>query len=348
MPEWVTRITTSPGARSSRPISSKRAAIFPPSECMRNALKRFMASPFSFAQRTDAPEPGHEALGVEREITLEGMFQLAVREKAAVTAREAAPQREHVGTDCRCRVRIRRMRTRAGRKLTDLLFERGGEARDAGHAAEMHEIDRLGREAQHAVDRGDVLLRIELRRHGGGRDECAIRSVESAIGDAEGVAAEQAGVRTVDDHVVMLRMTWGVDELERTPPEHDALAVSDCVYALGRDGQQLPIHATEALLTVHRLRAGDELCGVDHVRCTARMQQYAGTGQFAYQPAGTTGMIEVHVGEQQVIDRCARDAELLERSEQVGDGRVRSHIDERRPPAIDNEVRGGVPRVEVL
>src|SRR6516162_5518899 len=196
MPEWVTRITTSPGARSSRPISSKRAAIFPPSECMRNALKRFMASPFSFAQRTDAPEPGHEALGVEREITLEGMFQLAVREKAAVTAREAAPQREHVGTDCRCRVRIRRMRTRAGRKLTDLLFERGGEARDAGHAAEMHEIDRL---------------RSELRRHGGGRDECAIRSVESAIGDAEGVAAEQAGVRTVDDHVVMLRMTWGVD-----------------------------------------------------------------------------------------------------------------------------------------
>src|SRR5262245_25307384 len=171
------------------------------------------------------------------------MFQLAVREQTAVTSREAAPQREHVGTDCRYRVGIRRMRARDGRELTDLLLERGGEAWNAGHAAEVHEIDRLGREAQHAVDGGDVLLGIELRRHGGGCDECAVRGVESAIGDAEGVTAEQAGVRPVYDHVVMLRVTWGVDELERTPAEHDALAIGDRAYALGRDGQQLPVQA---------------------------------------------------------------------------------------------------------
>jgi hypothetical protein len=59
-------------------------------------------------------------------------------------------------------------------------------------------------------------------------------------------------------------------------------------------------------------------------------------------------VVEVHVREQQVIDRLAGDAELLERAEQIGDLRVRSHIDERRPPVIDDEVCGRVPGIEIL
>src|SRR4029077_12827433 len=167
MREWVTRITTSPGERSSRPISSKRGLIFPASEWMRNALKRFMASPFRVAELTDAHEPGHEALCIEDQIAFEGVLEVAVRQAAAVSPRERAPQRKHIGADAARRLGVRGMRACDGRQLADLLFEGRCQTRNVGHAAEVHEINRLGPEPQHAVDGGYVLLRVELRRLGG-------------------------------------------------------------------------------------------------------------------------------------------------------------------------------------
>jgi len=71
-------------------------------------------------------------------------------------------------------------------------------------------------------------------------------------------------------------------------------------------------------------------------------------GQLLHERARTARMVEVHVRQQEIIDRRARDAELIQRSEQVGNGGVRSHIDEGRPSLIDDQVRGGVPGIEIL
>src|SRR5215469_6449082 len=135
MPEWLTRITTSPGARSPRPSSSKRAPILPPSEWMRNALKRFMASPLRLAVLSDAREPGDQSLGVQREVTGERVLELAVGEAAAVIPRQPAPQGEHVGADAGLRIRVVGVCARDAGELGDLRLERRREARHIGHAA---------------------------------------------------------------------------------------------------------------------------------------------------------------------------------------------------------------------
>src|SRR5215469_15939000 len=124
MSEWVTRITTSPEARSASPSSSKRAAIFPPSEWMRNALKLGMASPLFLAELPGAREPGDEPLGIEGEVAGEGVLELAVRQTAAVMARERTPQRQHVDADAPLRVGIGGVCARHAGELADLLLER--------------------------------------------------------------------------------------------------------------------------------------------------------------------------------------------------------------------------------
>src|SRR6516165_1502915 len=195
MPEWVTRISTSPGARSSRPSSSKRAAILPPSEWMRNALMRFMTSPLRPAVLPDAREPGDQSLGVECQVTGERMLELAVGQARAVIPRQPAPQGQHVGADAGLGIGIAAVCARDAGELGDLRLERDSEARHIGHAAEVHQVDGLGAVGEHAIDGGNVLLGIELRRYRRGGDESAVAGVEGTIRDAEGVAAEDAGMR---------------------------------------------------------------------------------------------------------------------------------------------------------
>src|SRR6516165_4398810 len=227
MPEWVTRITTSPGARSSTPSSSKRAAILPPSEWMRNALKRFMVSSPRCAVFRGAREPGDQPLSIECQVTGECVLELAVGQAAAVIPRQTAPQRQHVGADAGLRIGIAGVRARDAGELGDLRLERSSEARHIRHAAEVHQVDGLGVVGEHAIDGCNVLLGVELRRYRGRGDEGALAGVEGTIGDAEGVAAEDAGVRLIDDHVVMLGMTWRMNELETPAAERDAIAVGN-------------------------------------------------------------------------------------------------------------------------
>ena len=239
------------------------------------------------------------------------------------------------------------MSARDAGQLTHLRLEQLAQTRHAGHAAEVHEVYGLGAVRQHPLDGGDELLRIELRRGRGRGDEGALRAVERAVGDAEGVAGEDAGVRRVHDGVVVQRVPRDVDELERAAAEAHPLAILDHAHARGRDRQQLPVQLLEAL-AVDRARALDQAAGVDHVRRAARMQHRHGVGELLHQPPRPAGVVQVHVRQQHVVHRRARDAKLGERRQQVGDGSVGAHIDEGRATAILDDVRGGVPGIEVL
>src|SRR5215831_12177513 len=118
---------------------------------MRNALKRDMASPRFLAELTGAREPGDEPLGVKGEVAGEGVLELATGQAAAVTARERAPQRQHIGADASLRVGVGGVCARHAGELGDLLLERGTETRDVGHAAEVHQVYRFGPVREHAV-----------------------------------------------------------------------------------------------------------------------------------------------------------------------------------------------------
>src|SRR5579862_159958 len=176
MPEWVTRITTSPAARSSRLSISKRAAIWPPSVWMRKALKRLIPStPGACAL---ALEPRDESLRVESQVSGERLCQLCNGQGAALAPRQAQPQGEHIRANAARRVGIVGVCARDACQLRNLLLEERGETRHPGHAAEVHQVHRFGPIGEHPVDGGNMLCGVELRRHGRGHDERALLGVE--------------------------------------------------------------------------------------------------------------------------------------------------------------------------
>ena len=143
-------------------------------------------------------------------------------------------------------------------------------------------------------------------------------------------------------------MPGRVDQLERARAQGEPLAVLHLVHALGRQGHQLPVQAREAFLAVDELGAGDEFVRVDQVRRAARMQVGARVGQLAQQRARAAGVIQVHVCEQQVVHRRARDLEHLQRLQQVRHREIRADVDEGGAPAVLDQVRGGVSGIQVL
>ena len=70
--------------------------------------------------------------------------------------------------------------------------------------------------------------------------------------------------------------------------------------------------------------------------------------ELAQQRTGPARVVQVHVRQQQVVHRAARDAELIQRRQQIGHGEVGADIDEGGAPAIHDQVCGRVSRVQVL
>ena len=146
----------------------------------------------------------------------------------------------------------------------------------------------------------------------------------------------------------MQGMPGGMQQLERACSQSEPLAVGGHAHALGRDRHQLAVELRKALRAVDAPGAGDQLLGIDHVRRAARMQYGTGVGERPHQCAGAASVIQVHVGQQQVVDRLGRDAELGERGEQVRHREVSADIDERGATGILDDVCGGVTAVQVL
>ena len=139
-----------------------------------------------------------------------------------------------------------------------------------------------------------------------------------------------------------------MEDLELRPGGTEPLPIGRDPYALGGDGLGLTVRPLEALRAVDRGRTGDEPGRVDHVRRAPRVQHAHGVGQRPHEAARPAGMIEVHVGEQDVVDCLRTQLERAQRREQIGHRVIGTHIDERGPPALLDEVRGGVSRVQVL
>jgi hypothetical protein len=155
-------------------------------------------------------------------------------------------------------------------------------------------------------------------------------------------------MRLVQHHVVVLGVTSRVQQRELAGTEPEALAILDHPHARRRNRHKLPVQTREAFLAVDRLGARDELRGVDHVRRAARMQHRLRAGKLAHESARATGVIQVHVRQQQVIDRVARHAEFPQSGEQIGNRIVGADIHEGGAAGVNYDVRGGVPGIQVL
>ena len=162
--------------------------------------------------------------------------------------------------------------------------------------------------------------------------------VEFAVREPEGVAREDAGGAVVDEGLVMQGMTRRVHAFEHAPGEFEALAVLRDRDTIARDGQDLAVQLRVQLVAVHGARRLDEFRRIGHVCDAARMQHRGGAGQRLHQCAGATGMVEMHVGQEQEIHGIARHAEFIEGGEDQRHGGVGPGIDDRGPRARHHDV----------
>ena len=288
-----------------------------------------------------ALEPGDEPLRVELEIHPQDLIEALAGQGDSVRASARVPERAHLLANCHLAVGIRRVTPRERGELTHLRLERLADALQSGDAAEVHEKGCLRRELENAVDRGDQLLRVELRRRRRRQDERARRGVELAVGETERIAGEDVRVSLVEDRAVMQRVAGRIDGEEPPSAELDALAVAREEDALARNRRDLAIERAIVRFAVDGDRGRDQPRGIGEVRRAARVHHGARIGQLGQQNAGASGMVQVHVGEQNEVDRGACDAEMLERGEQPRHRIVGAYVDEGGMPSLDDEMGGG-------
>ncbi len=120
-------------------------------------------------------------------------------------------------------------------KVVDGVHHVVGEARALADLAVMREVDVARPELHEPHDGGLELRRIELRGRGGGHDPRTLRRIEFAIGNAEGIARENAGGGVVDDGLVSASACPGVCTISNT-----RLRTSESLAVLG-DGNAFAI-----------------------------------------------------------------------------------------------------------
>ena len=222
-----------------------------------------------------------------------------------------------------------------------------GQALEVGDRAEMGLEDPLRPVAHQPVDRCVQRIGLELHWRRGRQHERSAVRIELAVADAEIVAAVDFPVIEVDWAVVVPGVAGRIDELERAASELKALAVLGHDHALRRDRDQLAVQPAVKRFAVDLDRARDQPGRIDQVGRTARVQHGPGIRQRPHQLAGPARMVEVDVGQEQVVDLSAIDADFVERCEQPGGSRSGAGIDERRAAVVDHEVTRGETRAQV-
>lgn len=223
----------------------------------------------------------------------------------------------------------------------EAAVEVGGAGGDVVHLGVVREVHGLRCVAHQAVDGSTHFGRVELGRAGRRLDELAAVDVKLAVGKPEHVAGEDGLGLLVDDADVVLGVARGVDHEQFAAAELDGQAFVGVDDALGRDGQDVAVDVLDVVLAVNRGDAGDKLGGLGHVARAARMDDELGVREFAHERAGAAGVVEVDMGEDDVIDSIAAEADLVQRFLHIGQRVVAAGIDEGNAAVVDDHVDGG-------
>ena len=204
----------------------------------------------------------------------------------------------------------------------------------------MRQVQGARLELQQALHRSVQLARIELRRRRRGEDEFARGGVEFTVADAEGVAGEDVTRFPVDDAHMMQCMPRRVHEFPGACAEHDLLAVGDGRDSGRRYGPDVAVQLGEALRSVHRPRGRDQARRIGQVRRAARVHQHLGAWQCRRQPAGPARMVQMNMGEHEVVDLGRVDVVLGQRLQQKRHRMLTAGVDEGGAAAVEDQMAG--------
>ncbi len=171
----------------------------------------------------------------------------------------------------------------------------GNQPIQVAHAAVVREIKLLWLTRHYSVDRLMRLHGVELNRCRRRKNDFAPRCIKFPVRDAKTVAREHAFRLRVIEHIVMARVALSVDRLHRAAVKIEPL------FIVGNDDPALidsfdaSIDLRSAFFAVNGFGSGHELCRIDHVWRSVRVQDTKCIGQLLHQQAGTTGVVEMNV-----------------------------------------------------
>ncbi len=230
------------------------------------------------------------------------------------------------------------------RVRVDQPVQVGAQAPHVADAAEMGEVDRLGLEREQAVNRPVQLRRVELDRCAGREDHRTPVDVQFPVGDAEGVAGEDVAAARVVDADVVTGVPGRVEKAKLASVQADRVALGRFDQPLRGHGNDLAVQPARALFSVHRDRRGEQRRRIDHVSRAPRVHGHARVGQVCQQQARRAGMVQVHMGQDHVVDLLGCDVAGTQRRDHARHrGAVRG-VDDRGAPVLDDQVDRGQHR----
>ena len=142
-------------------------------------------------------------------------------------------------------------------------------------------------------------------------------------------------------------MTGGVDAHQGAAAEVESMTIAGGEDALDRHRRQVTVQPFGFTRTVNGLDGGEQRRRVGHVRRAARMHHQPGFGKGLHHRPGPAGVIQMDVGQENVIDAGRRQSQApqgVQYPRQAGVGGGVHHGD---PAAFDEEIDRGELGAEV-
>ena len=229
----------------------------------------------------------------------------------------------------------------------DLAQQIAAQARYVPNPAEVGEVQRGRPEGQQPFHRRPHGRRVELGGRDGGQDRGAAIHIQLAQGDAEGLASEDAATVGIEQAQVVTGVAGGVKTHQSAATEVEGMAIAGGEDALDRHRRQLTVQPLSLVRAIDGLDGGEQRRRVGHVPRPARMHHQPGFGKGLHHRPGPAGVIQMDVGQEDVIDAGRRQSQApqgVQYPRQAGVGGGVHHGD---PAAFDEEIDRGELGAEV-
>jgi len=134
------------------------------------------------------------------------------------------------------------------------------------------------------------------------------------------------------------RVTLGKKRTQGSIRQAETLPIVRNNDSLFRYGDNIAVHFEVGLLTVDSRCSFDQLCRINHVRCAARVQHSFRVWQMSHELPGATGVIEVYVRQENVVNITNIEVLLFEAIQQKWHAEVCAGVNESSSAAFDNQV----------
>ena len=203
---------------------------------------------------------------------------------------------------------------------------------------EMREIHHSRREGHQQIDRPVHGLGIELNGCCGWKSKLTAVSIEFPVRKAKGVAGKDSVAATIDDTDVMSRVPRRIqaEEFSRTQANNGFVR---CLYNPARlDREYLAVQAANFRRPIDGGCPGYQFARISHMPRAPRVDDEACIRKRAHKRAGPSCMIQMNMGEDDVLDAVFSQAHRFQGRQHLRQRIVCSRINDCDAALFDNKV----------